>query len=71
MPSALEDAIDRFRRDLLVNERQSASAMVRAYGQAWSAVGTIAQSGDEDLIAKATAEVEELRRRLYQLLAES
>ena len=48
-----------------------AAALAPAYGQAWSAVGTIAQSGDEELIAKATAEVEELRRRLYQLLAES
>ena len=48
-----------------------AAALAQAYGQAWSAVGTIAQSGDEELIAKATAEVEELRRRLYQLLAES
>ena len=48
-----------------------AAALAAAYGQAWSAVGTIAQSGDEELIAKATAEVEELRRKLYQLLAES
>ena len=48
-----------------------AAALAQAYGQAWSAVGTIAQSGNEELIAKATAEVEELRRRLYQLLAES
>lgn len=35
MPSELETAINRFRRDLLANERGAASAMVRAYGQAW------------------------------------
>lgn len=52
-------------------EAHPAAALAKAYGQAWSAVGTIAQSGNEELIAKATAEVEELRRRLYQLLAES
>ena len=48
-----------------------AAGLAQAYGQAWSAVGTIAQSGNEDLIAQATAEVEDLKRRLYQLLAES
>lgn len=48
-----------------------AAGLAQAYGQAWSAVGTIAQSGNADLIAQATAEVEDLKRRLYQLLAES
>lgn len=35
MPSQLENAIATFRRELLANERSAASAMVRAYGQAW------------------------------------
>lgn len=38
MPSALERAAARFRRELLNNERQAASVMVRAYGAAWGAV---------------------------------
>ena len=39
--------------------------------QAAQAVGAIAQSGDADLISKATAQLDELKRKLYQLLAES
>lgn len=38
MPSQLERAANRFRRELLNNERQAASAMVRAYGESWRAV---------------------------------
>jgi SPP1 gp7 family putative phage head morphogenesis protein len=38
MPSQLERAANRFRRELLNNERQAASAMVRAYGSSWRAV---------------------------------
>ena len=40
-------------------------------GKAAQAVGAIAQSGDADLISKATAQLDELKRKLYQLLAES
>ena len=35
MPSALELAAARFRRELLTNERAAASDMVRVYGEAW------------------------------------
>lgn len=38
MPSALERAAARFRRELLNNERAAASAMVRVYGEAWQRV---------------------------------
>ncbi|MEZ0396822.1 MAG: phage minor head protein [Anaerolineales bacterium] len=33
------DAIERFRRELLANERQAASEMVRVYGEAWKRIG--------------------------------
>lgn len=38
MPSALETAANRFRRELLDQERAAASQMVRAYGESWQAV---------------------------------
>lgn len=38
MPSQLERAASRFRRELLNNERAAASAMIRVYGAAWRRV---------------------------------
>ena len=38
MPSELETAALRFRRQVLTNERQAADTMVRAYGEAWQRV---------------------------------
>lgn len=38
MPSALENAAARFRRELLNQEREAASAMVRVYGESWQRV---------------------------------
>ncbi len=48
-----------------------ARALAHSMRQAAQAIGAIAQSGDAELIAKATAELDELKRKLYQLLAES
>ncbi len=54
------------------DEDDSAVAeLMRASAQAWQALGAVAQGGNEELIASATAEVEDLRKRLYQLLADS
>lgn len=63
MPSVLEDAANRFRRDLLNNEREAASAMVEAYGYAWQRVSLsitqiqreISELGDDDVTAQAEA----------------
>lgn len=38
MPSVLENAAARFRRELLNQEREAASAMVRVYGESWRRV---------------------------------
>lgn len=38
MPSELENAMARFRRQLLQQERAAASAMVRVYGESWRAL---------------------------------
>jgi len=38
MPSELENALARHRRALLTQERQAASAMVRAYGESWARI---------------------------------
>lgn len=51
MPSQLERAARRFRRELLNNERAAASAMVRAYGASWRAV-----SLDVDRVSRQIAE---------------
>lgn len=45
--------------------------LAHEYGQLWTAVGTISQTGNADLIEKATAELQELKRKLYRLLADS
>ena len=52
-------------------EQDPARALAHSMRQAAQAVGAIAQSGDADLISKATAQLDELKRKLYQLLAES
>lgn len=52
-------------------EAQPGGDLAQQYGQLWSAVGTIAQSGNAELIEQATAELQELKRKLYQLLADS
>ncbi|NHB85494.1 hypothetical protein G7085_15080 [Tessaracoccus sp. HDW20] len=52
-------------------ERSPAHALMHGFGQLGQAVGAVAQTGNEEAIAKATAELEALRRRIYQLLAES
>ena len=52
-------------------EQDPARALAHSMRQAAQAVGAIAQSGDADLISKATAQLVELKRKLYQLLAES
>ena len=52
-------------------EQDPARALAHSMRQAAQAVGAIAQSGDADLISKATAQLDELKRTLYQLLAES
>lgn len=49
----------------------AAHELHRSLGQVGQAIGAITQSGNEELIAKATAELTELKRRLYQLLAEA
>lgn len=38
MPSELENAMTRFRRQLLTQERAAASQMVRAYGESWARI---------------------------------
>lgn len=53
------------------NEERPGAALTHEYGQLWQALGAIAQSGDEALIAKATAEVQDLKRKLYQFLADA
>jgi len=52
-------------------ERSPAHGLMHGFGQLGQAVGAVAQTGDEQAIAQATAELEALRRRIYQLLAES
>lgn len=42
----------------------------KSYGQAWTAIQAVADTGDDALIAKAEEEIRALRKRLYQLLAE-
>ena len=53
------------------DEQNPARALAHSMRQAAQAIGAIAQSGDAELIAKATAQLDELKRTLYQLLAES
>ncbi|MFT3887811.1 MAG: PadR family transcriptional regulator [Arachnia sp.] len=52
-------------------DEDPAHALAHSMRQMAQAVGAIVQSGDAELIAKATAELDELKRKLYQLLAES
>lgn len=73
MPSELERAANRFRRDLLNNERQAASAMVEAYGYAWQRVSLSIQQIQQELdqlIAEGATESAEAIFRLnrYQSL---
>ena len=41
------------------------------FGQLAQAFGAVASTGNDELIAKAASEIDDLKRRLYQLLAES
>ncbi|MBK7822664.1 MAG: helix-turn-helix transcriptional regulator [Tessaracoccus sp.] len=53
------------------DDQDPARALAHSMRQAAQAVGAIVQSGDAELITKATAELDDLKRKLYQLLAEA
>lgn len=48
-----------------------AHELMRGFGKLGQALGAVAQSGNEEAITQATSELAELRRRIYQILAES
>lgn len=51
-------------------EGEPAHALMHSMRQAAQAVSAVVSSGNPELIAKATAELNELKRKMYQLLAE-
>lgn len=62
MPSELEDAILRFRGQLLRQEREAASAMVRVYGESWREV--------RSQITETVNEIQELEQSGEKVLFE-
>lgn len=70
--SAAEAAGDRAPWEQTEDEgSHPAHDLMRGFGKLGQAVGAVAQSGNEEAITKAAAELDELRRRIYQILAES
>lgn len=67
---AQADAVEQAPWDRTAQDDDPAFALAQAYKQTWHAVSAVSQTGDAETIAAATSEVEELRRRLFQLLAE-
>lgn len=53
------------------DEKDPVHTLMLSVRQAGQAAMAIAQSGNPELIARAAAELDELKRRLYQLLAEN
>lgn len=53
MPSELEDALGRFRRSLLTQERAAASEMVRIYGGIWQRLRPMVEAAQAGLVTDA------------------